>query len=585
MGKRITLVLLAVLSLLLTGLFGAENPPVEIWAVPSVHKVRPEDPVQESNLVWSSTAKTVSVAGARNEHVPFQLVLSTPPPASRYDRGASGFFVEISDLESPQGRISRQQVRFYLQHVVLCYGKSSPVGETGFWPDPLVPLTDPFGMEAPFRSFLKNRAVWVDFLVPKDAQAGIYTGTLTVTQHQKPVGQMTVHLRVYDFSLPEETHLLTYMGISRQQLASYYGLERSHPRIKQLLRHYYDFLYRNRMEPWFHDLLEPEITEEGSQLGVHFDEELYRHYLEELRGKRVVLEAAPRALRRGHEPFSEAFNRRLESYLRQVVEYFRQNGWLEKLVFNSPIDEPNTAEQYAETRRWAELVHQAAPGVPFLVTESPVPDRAEWGTLVGFAQNFAVHGNALNRLQVREAIRQEQEKGGEITWYISCDQHYPQPNYFIDASPMDPVMIPWITWRYGMDGILYWSVNYWSQTADPWLDPVTFLSGFLCSRGYVLNGEGSLLYPGDASRRHTGQQYVEGPVSSLRFELLREGIEDYEYLWLLKSLGEGELADRLVREMVVDVRAFSRNLEQLFRIREEIAERIAAKAARGASVP
>ena len=29
---------------------------------------------------------------------------------------------------------------------------------------------------------------------------------------------------------------------------------------------------------------------------------------------------------------------------------------------------------------------------------------------------------------------------------------------------------------------------------------------------------------------------IEPPVSSIRWEMLREGIEDYEYLWLLRDL-------------------------------------------------
>jgi hypothetical protein len=212
--------------------------------------------------------------------------------------------------------------------------------------------------------------------------------------------------------------------------------------------------------------------------------------------------------------------------------------------------------------------------VPFLVTESPITDNPEWGVLNGYANHFAVHGNQLNEPAVKRAIRKEQAGGGEITWYISCDQVYPQPNYFIDAPAMDPVMVPWITWRYGMNGILYWDVKFWSQTPDPWLNPVTYLSGFLCSNGYVLNGEGSLLYPGSRAHRYTGQKNVAGPVSSIRFELLREGIEDYEYLWLLKSLGDGAFADEAAKRMVVDVSAFSRNPEELAALREEMATRI-----------
>ena len=90
---------------------------------------------------------------------------------------------------------------------------------------------------------------------------------------------------------------------------------------------------------------------------------------------------------------------------------------------------------------------------------------------------------------------------------------------------------------------LYWAANFWNQTPDPWLDPVTYISGFDCSGGWVLNGEGSLIYPGDQTKRYTGQPDVIGPVSSIRMELLREGIEDYEYLWMLKDLGDKEFAE------------------------------------------
>lgn len=568
--------LLVYLVFLLTCAYRLLPAQVEVWAAPSVYKVRPEARPQSSNLVWDGRTKTVSLAGAKNEHVPFQVVISAPPPPSRHQAPAGGFLVEAGDLTSGAARIPSHRIRLYLEHVVLCYAKSSPVGETGFWPDALVPLTEPFSMAAPFRQALRSRAVWVDIVTPPDIPAGEYSGRLRVTQDGKPVDELTLRLRVHDFALPAETHLITYMGLSSRRLAAFHDVPPGSDQAREVLKKYHAFLYDNRMEPWFNELLAPRLELSGDEVGVKFDDAAYDLYLNRWKTKRVVLEAGPAELRRQPDvaPFSERFNRRVKSYLRQVAEHFRRNGWLERLVFNSPVDEPNTAEQYEETRRWAQLVHEAAPGVPFLATEAPVPDNPEWGTLTGFVNHFSVHGNALNRLEVRQAIRREQEKGGEITWYISCDQIYPQPNYFIDAPAMDPVMVPWITWRYRMNGILYWALDYWTQTADPWLDPVTYLSGFFCSRGGVLNGEGSLLYPGSRARRHTGQRDVDGPVSSIRFELLREGIEDYEYLWLLRALGDGDFAERTAGELVVDVAAFTRNPEALFAARAKMARRI-----------
>jgi hypothetical protein len=114
-----------------------------------------------------------------------------------------------------------------------------------------------------------------------------------------------------------------------------------------------------------------------------------------------------------------------------------------------------------------------------------------------------------------------------------------------------------------MNGILYWATNWWNQTPNPWLDPVTYISGFDCSGGYVLNGEGSVIYPGDFTRMYTGQPNVDGPVSSMRFELLRDGIEDYEYLWMLNELGDKGFAEDKVNSLVIDV-SFSRNLKELW---------------------
>ena len=550
---------------------------VHVWAAPAEQKVRPDDRPENSNLVWSKEGKKIKVAGAGNEHVPFQVVITTPIPPGYRPKAPEGFFVEASDLTSGGKTISRNDVRIFLEHYIMLYAKSSPVGATGYWPDALAPLKKTFSMDAQY-AVVPNRPLWVDVFIPAGTSPGTYTGTLRVTQNGKLLETVNVELQVYNFSLPEETHLITYMNISKNWLARFYNKQADSPEMEKLTQTYYDFLYANRMEPWFNDPLEPEVTLSGDKLQVRFDDEKYQYYMNQLKTKRVLLETVPSSFHREvkHEPFSKAFNEKLISYLSQVEAYFEKNGWKQRLVFNSPIDEPNTQEDFEKTRQWARLVHDATDDVPFLSTKTPLPSKQhpEWGTLRGHVDNFSIHGNHMNNPDLQKAILEEQEKGGEMTWYISCDQVYPQPNYFIDAPAMDLVMVPWITARYNMDGILYWALNFWSQTPDPWLDAVTFISGFVCSDGGVLNGEGSVIYPGDHVERYTGQPNVNGPVSSMRFELLREGLEDYEYLWMLKNLGDQEFADTQLQSMVIDVSAFSRNVDQLYLTRKAMAQRL-----------
>ena len=555
---------------------------LKVWAAPAEQKIRTEARPENNNLVWSGNDRKISIAGAGNEHVPFQVVISTNVSGPRREvKMPDGFWIEISDLNAAtgRGRISKENVRFYLQHFIFLSATSSPVGDTGYWPDALAPIQTPFGMDAQYH-VIKNRPIWVDLNIPKDTKGGKYTGTITVTQHGETVETITVDLNVYNFSLPDETPLITYMNISRGQIAGFYRKPAASEEIEQLTQVFYDKLYENRMEPWFNDMLDPKAELKDGKVVLTFDHERYLYYMNKLKTKRVLFNSFPGSLRRqiSAAQFSPEYNAIVKSYLSQIEAYFTKNGWHDRLVFNSPIDEPRSLDEYENTRKWAMLVKESTSGVPFLVTRTPVPpkDNPEWGSFRGYVNNYSIHGNHLNDPDIKRVIKEEKAKGGEMTWYVSCDQVYPQPNYFIDAPAMDMVMLPWITARYEMNGILYWAINWWSQTVNPWIDANTFHSGFLCSDGWVLNGEGSLWYPGDFVRNYTGQPNVEGPVSSIRFELLREGIEDYVYLSMLEKLGDKAFADELVNSLVVDVKAFSRNVPVLYNTRKEMAARIEA---------
>ena len=50
------------------------------------------------------------------------------------------------------------------------------------------------------------------------------------------------------------------------------------------------------------------------------------------------------------------------------------------------------------------------------------------------------------------------------------------------------------------------------------------------------NGDGRFLYPLRAAAQPSPTPVLDGPVESFRLEMLRDGIEDYEYFVLLKRL-------------------------------------------------
>jgi hypothetical protein len=51
--------------------------------------------------------------------------------------------------------------------------------------------------------------------------------------------------------------------------------------------------------------------------------------------------------------------------------------------------------------------------------------------------------------------------------------------------------------------------------------------------GYWGNGDGRFLYPPRRDPNTASTPCLDGPITSMRWENLRDGMEDYEYFWLL----------------------------------------------------
>ena len=112
-------------------------------------------------------------------------------------------------------------------------------------------------------------------------------------------------------------------------------------------------------------------------------------------------------------------------------------------------------------------------------------------------------------------MRALQKIGKEIWMYISGPSGLGGPNFAIDFDSLDYRIVPWISWKYDIRGVLYWCVNWW-----PFVNP--FKSA--ANTKWEQNGNGLLFYPGQ-----------DGPIASLRLEVIRDGLEDYEYLILLRE--------------------------------------------------
>jgi hypothetical protein len=92
-------------------------------------------------------------------------------------------------------------------------------------------------------------------------------------------------------------------------------------------------------------------------------------------------------------------------------------------------------------------------------------------------------------------------------------------------------MLPWISAQHRLDGFLRWSYNSW--TNDVFAKPVFIFS----------QGDEYLVYPG-----------TDGPMSSVRWEQLREGIEDFELVQAARATHGGADTEALTQAIALATR-------------------------------
>jgi hypothetical protein len=246
-------------------------------------------------------------------------------------------------------------------------------------------------------------------------------------------------------------------------------------------------------------------------------------------------------------------------------------------------------QEYEALRQAYSLIKRTVPDLPRACTVAPAPE------LFGYVDIWA----PLTADYRREDAAKRQEQGEEVWWYICMDPKHPYANWFIDYPAIEPRLLFWMTWKYGVTGFLYYSLNSWASNCvtenlpeyivpheDPgaleairqgkrW--PEVPWNTFTHTRH---NGDGHLLYPGPAGK----------PLSSIRFECIRDGIEDYDYFSLLASLTDrlsrrqDEKSRELVRRsrgllqvdtsVVKSLTEFTGDPDKLYSARRRVAEQI-----------
>jgi hypothetical protein len=496
----------------------AQASPV-VWTAPSLHRVG----MSES----AGSVTDVNLSAARGEYESFQIVTSGA------QQGLANVNVTVSDLQGPGGQtIPRTNFTLYREkymHVTSSSpnwkGSNQPMAP-GWYPDALIPFTDPETGKplsgarltaVPFEVKAgNNQPIWVDLFVPRSAEPGKYTGTYTVTSNE---GNFTgsISLKVWNFALPAAPAMKSsFLFFQAGTLAAQ----------KELLR--------NKVSPL--------TTSPADQP--------------------LLVKDGLSATQTG--PFSGADIGRCNMSPAPSVSQFKSFAAAQQpglMLYDYSADEiGHCSNLYPTIRQWANNMHQA--GIKNLISMSPTPALYDDGSGTGrsavdiWVLLPVMYNNSKN--QVGEVLK----KGDTVWSYNTLVQDAYSPKWEIDFSPVDFRIQPgFISHSLNLTGMLYWRVDKWPS--DAW-DNVNN-AGTYSSANYP--GEGMLVYPGQPVG-------VKGVVASMRLKWLRDGVEDYDYLQILKELGKGDLAMQIAQSVGPDWTNWTRDPNAIEAARQKMGEAI-----------
>ena len=538
----------------LTGAMAAAPPP-RAQVVPSLVKVRP-------GLAPRPASSEASFTLARGECEAVQLVLPASVKRSELHgpvrlRGAAGSSLELTALRERFLEVKKP---------------SNSQGGTGLWPDALVPTSAPATPGAP-------HVFWLEACAPASQPAGAYTGQVTWRADGVAGVPVPVRIEVEPFTLPATSSLPTSFGISLYSIAKGHKLDSAEPQTRALLAEYGRMMLAHRLSAHGFYMDAPPVRFARGQADIDFSA-YDREVGPFLDGTALPSGARFTSIDVRDSPQAKSEADRV-AYFRAYAAHFREKGWKTPLFYYAK-DEPKAAEA-ALVRSQASRVRRAG-GIPVLVTSPFDPLFAPSADILTPTLNcfFARPGlETCRKVLPLERLRAALPARTEVWWYQSCNSHGCKgstasdpaveaayrgwASYMADhPAPLNRAMGP-LAFRTGIDGELYFDTVYAFNTQDPWKSIFEFGG----------NGDGTLFYPGTPAQLGGARH---APVASLRLKHIRDGLEDYEYLKLLRDAGEDAFAGAAAARLVRSGYDIELNLATWASVRREMTAKLRAHA-------
>ena len=481
----------------------------------------------DDSRAWHGTAW-------RNERVNAQFVVWTRESAEQLR-------LKVTDLTSETGSkipASACRTRF------LRYVLSSSKGLDGsvLVPEALIGdcLDTAETVNLPENGF---RPFWLTVDVPAKTDPGTYSGTVSAIAKGGRKIDFKVSLTVQDLSLPSPRDWKYHLDLWQHPwaVARYHGVKPFSPEHYALLRPVLGVLADAGQKtitttltdlPWNHQNFDPYYTmvrhvKQADGTWTHdyslFDEwvtfaqscgvgpqiHCYTmvtwgyliHYVDGATGDVVAEKMVPGTS--AHEKFWGPF-------LADFQKHVEAKGWLGRVYI--AIDERTRADLLAS----ADLLRRYAPGLKIQMAGNKPPSTFKGIEIASYAQSMQADWVSP---AFKAEVSARRDKGYVTTTYICCSPFH--PNTFTPSPYAEQQWLGLYTAAQGFDGLLRWAAFNWPR--DPLFD-----SSYCAHHCPWSPGDTFLIYP--------------GPRLSVRFENLRDSIENFEKIRILRETGRSTAA-------------------------------------------
>jgi len=489
--------------------------------------VKSEIPKSEQKKTWTGEAW-------KGERISAQLVLWSNDSLTKVS-------TEISDFKSDSGNTLASNIADinFVKYVITdefsggCGYRKPEDFASSLAADVLEPVSS-YAIKAQ-----ETRPIWVSINVPANAKAGTYKSNLTLNIEGQETQNFEFALKVIDKVLPPVSDWKFHLDLWQNP----YAVARFN-KVKPWSQEHFDLLkpIMKRLadagqkvitvslnkRPWggqtfdqFEAMIEWRKKTDGTwaydytifdnwvqfmmDLGVKTQISCYSmvpwgnefYYFDEAENKEIKIKAAP-----GTKEYEALWI----PFLKQFKAHLKEKGW--NTITRIALDERGPEEMKA----MLQLLNKYAP---------------EFG--VSFADNhqsYKLYPNDLKDMSVAfghpvddEDLEKRRAKGYISTHYVCCTDKF--PNTFTFSPPAEGVFIGWYTVAADFDGFLRWAYNSWVE--NPLQD--SRFSAWPAGDTYIV-------YPDNRS--------------SIRFETLREGIQDAEKIRILREdLSKDNMLDEL----------------------------------------